>query len=101
MTKQQYKICKFILKCDSLEKVTKKFDLDYLELQYKLGTGSVDFSDDNMDEDTHISLTDSILDTYEEHHRKLMNTRITQSIAFWGAVTGTISLLIHIVQAFL
>ena len=101
MTKEQYKICKFILKCNRLYEVTQKFNLDYSDLQYKLGLGALEFSDDNMDENTQITLTDGILDIYEKYHRELVDTRITRAIAFYGAVTGTISLLIYIVQAFL
>ena len=101
MTKQQYRICKFISKNPNLLETTEKFNLDYLDLQHKLGVGALDFSDNKMDEKTKVYLTDQVIDEYENYHHKNVDSLITRIVAVWGGITGTIALAVQTVQAFL
>ena len=96
MNKQQYKICKLILKQPKLTKITKKLNLDYIELQEKFDNYMLNFSDNNFDENTHIYITDKLMSEYEEYRRNNISLKFSIVIGTVGAITGITSLLLDL-----
>lgn len=97
MTKQQYKICKFILKHPKLTRINEEFNLDYQQLQDKLGTHSLYFSDYKFDENTSVCLSDTIIEEYEMYHRNKVSLRFSMAVGTIGAITGITALLLDII----
>ena len=70
MTNRQAKICRQIIRYQKLNEVLRRNKgIDYLDLQDILGPGNLDFSDNCMDENTEIALTEKLRDQYEQHRR--------------------------------
>lgn len=57
MTKRQYKICKCVVRFKRLDIILAKTKIgDYIDLQDAIGAKNLDFSDDNMDKNTEVTL---------------------------------------------
>ena len=101
MTKRQIKICKCAMKYKKLNIVLQKCQIgDYLDIQYILEPYTLEFSDDNMDDDTEISLQNDAIEELEKHRQFILDNWITRIVAIWGAITGTIALVAQLVQLF-
>ena len=68
MTRRQRRICKNVLRYKKLNKVLKKSRVsDYIEIQDILGPGNLIFSDDNMNDETTITLDNPFVEDLEQH----------------------------------
>lgn len=102
MTKYQRKVCKYIARYKKLNIILQKTNIsDYLELQRKFDFYQLDFSDNNMDDQTEVYLADELTEEIEKYHEHMVDVVITRIVAIWGGVTGTIAILIELAQLFL
>ena len=84
-----------------LNTVLRKCNIpDYLEIQYVLGTDTLDFSDNKMDDNTEIFLQDAAIEEVEKYREHTIDNWITRTVAIWGGITGTVAILIQLVQWF-
>lgn len=101
MTKRQIKICRCVKKFKKLNVVLRKCNIpDYLEIQNILGADVLDFSDNDMDDGTEIFLQDAAIEEIEKHREYVIDNWITRIVAVWGGITGTIALIVQLVQLF-
>ena len=101
MTKHQRKICKYIAKYKNLNTVLQKSNIpDYIELEDKFDGWKLGFSDEWMNDNTEVYLPDGLIEEVEKHHAYLVDVIITRIVAIWGAVTGTIALILELVKLF-
>mgnify|MGYP000151087471 CR=1 FL=1 len=101
MTKYQRKVCKYISKYKKLNVILKKSKInDYLELQYKFDKYKLDFSDDKMDDKTEVYLPDDLIEEMEKYHAYFVDVIITRIVAIWGGITGTVAIIVEIMQLF-
>lgn len=94
MTKEQMKICKNIIRHKNLKDILRKSHIeDYYALQEKFKPGLLDFSDYDFEDDTVVSLTDELLEEYEQQKDKTFYRRgpfIVSIIALIIAILGSI-----------
>lgn len=101
MTKKQIKLCKCIRKYENLNLVMKKNGFThYSQIYEHLGTDYFFCSDSEMDEHTRLILRDKVIEELEKRRESLTNNWITRIVAIWGGVTGTIALIVQLVQLF-
>lgn len=101
MTKKQMKLCKSIRKYENLDLIMKKKGFThYSQIYDELGTDCFHCSDWNMDENTKLFLEDNAIEELEKRREYLINNWITRIVAIWGGVTGTIALIVQLVQLF-
>ena len=97
MTKQQYKIYTAVLKYKKLGKVLKVTKVsDYIKLQETVGANMLEFSDMKYDDDTDVTLSTKAADEYESRKEDYISKTITNSIAGYGAIVATISMLMSL-----
>ncbi len=91
MTKQQYKLCKAIIRYRYVDKIIKNTSLkDYMDLQYQLDY-QLDFSDDNMDMHTLVTLKNPLQEEFESRRSKHWKSNMTLFFAGVAAVASLIS----------
>ena len=97
MNSRIYGILKIVYEEKNLGRILKKSRIsDYLELQYSVGPGMLVFSDDNMDNNTTVSLTDPCLSEYETFQR-VTRADIKSTVALILSGIAIISeILIHV-----
>ena len=94
MTNRQVKICRCIQKYHKLNIVLTKCKIDnYLDLQYDMDPYTLDFSNDNMDESTVLSLPHPLLNDYEERIRQINDVIFTRAIAVAALIISIIALI--------
>lgn len=78
MTNEQMKICKTIIKYKNLKDILTKAHIeDYYALQEKFKPGLLDFSDYDFEDNTIVSLTDDLLEEYEQQNTETFYHRIS------------------------
>lgn len=93
MTNRQRKICRNVLRYKKLNKVLKKSGIsDYNEIQDMLGPGNLDFSDNNMDENTEIFLENNCIEELERHRWTIFRECITWVLSLCAIAISLISL---------
>lgn len=99
MTDRQYEICKNVLKYKTLGKILKKAKIDnYTMLQEHFSCNSLEFSDWHYDDNTQVFLDRSLLEKFETRKKHDRRHLITTIIAICGAVTGTLSILLQMIE---
>lgn len=93
MTKRQRKICKNILRYKNLNKVLQKCKIsDYIEIQDILGPGNLDFSDNEMDENTELFLEDALIEELERHRWTIFRECFTWLLSLGAIIISIIAL---------
>lgn len=93
MTNRQTKICKIILRHKTLGKILKKSHIkDYLALQEEFCPGSLEFSDFEFEDDTHVSLEKLFLEEFENQQREIFYKRIPLFISICAIVIALFSI---------
>lgn len=102
MTDKQYRIFKAVRKYRTLQKILDKTKVgDYIDLQNAVDNDMLDFSDNRMDENTIVTLTNRASEELETRLRDDWDKRFTRCIAVYGAITGTVAIIAEIVLHFL
>lgn len=102
MTNKQYRILKCVARHGKLNHILKALKgYNYRSLQDAVGPGMIVFSDSNMDENTTLWLSDKATELYEDRKHRNFSNYFTRTIAIWGAITGTIALLLNLWKCFL
>lgn len=98
MTKYQYKLCKKVIHYRHLNKILEKSHVDdYIELQMQLNS-QLNFSDDNMDSRTIVTLQPSLQEEFETYHSSQLKNNLTLFFAGLAAIASLISASPHIAQ---
>ena len=93
MTNRQYKLCRIILKKKQLDKILRYSKVsDYLDLQYEFEPGSLDFSDLEMNATTTVTLSNQMLEEYEERSRRDIQQRVSLILSIIAIVISIIAL---------
>lgn len=102
MTNRQYKIFKAVRKYRKLPAILTATNCpDYMALQNEAGVGMLDFADTNMDDNTVITLTNRAAEAYEARRREDFDKTFTRCAAIYGAITGTVAIIVEVVLHFL
>lgn len=92
MTRQQRRIYRAIKRYEKLNVVLKKCSIpDYMELQYLVN--DIVFSDDNMDDNTTLTIGASATEELESRQERMIDVWITRIMAFVAIVISVIALL--------
>lgn len=93
MTNRQAKICKAVRKYKTLGRIIPKSGVsDYLELQECLGPGMLDFSDDDMTDETVVILSDQLLEELEGRDRATFRETFTWVLSICAIIISIIAL---------
>lgn len=93
MTKRQRKVCRNVLRYKNLNKVLQKSGIsDYIEIQEFLGPGVLDFSDDNMDDNTELFLNDACIEELERHRWSICRDCTTWVLSLCAIIISLIAL---------
>lgn len=93
MTNKQIKLCKLIQKEKYLNRILSKGNVsDYIALQEFIGPGRLMFSDENMDEETIVSLDNSLIEILEERARTVFRERFTWALSICALIISIIAL---------
>lgn len=77
-----------------LEKVLQKSHVgDYFDLQCALGPNALDFSDNNMDGETTVMLTNPWLEAFESRCERSFDAWVTRGLSLLAIVIAAIALL--------
>lgn len=91
MTKQQYKLCKAIIRYRYVDKIIENTYIeDYIDLQHQLDY-QLDFSDDNMDAHTLVTLKNPLQEEFESRRTGHWKSNLTLVFAGLAAVASLIS----------
>lgn len=94
MTIKQLKICRKVIRYQNLYTVLKKTGIpDYLTIQEILGPGVLEFSDDEMNEETKIYLSHMALEEVETRQTKLVDVWFTRILSVITIIISAIALL--------
>lgn len=96
MTKQQYKLCKAVIRYKYLTKILKKTKINsYIKFQENLSY-KLNFSDSNMDSKTIVSLQTDLQEAYETYRARIIDTWITRGLALSALLISMLALLSEI-----
>lgn len=85
MTNKQFKICAVVVRKHRLGDILAVFlQYNYLTLQDALPPRALDFSDASFDDDTLVTLSPLMQETFDHACRKLLTTTITLLLAAAG-----------------
>lgn len=94
MTNKQAKVCKAVRKYKTLGRIIPKSGVsDYMELQECLGPGMLDFSDDDMTDETIVTLCDQLLEELEDRGRATFREVFTWALSICAIIISIISLV--------
>lgn len=94
MTKQQYKLCKAIVRYRYMDIILDKMKLsDYYALYDSLGPSNIETSDCNMDSKTIVKLKSPLLDEFEAYRTSMNYKRLTLFFSALAAITGIVQIL--------
>lgn len=98
MNSRIYKICSAVVRHKKLPLILKKTGIpDYFDLQIQAGAGMLCFSDDRMDSNTIVSLSDKALEEYENYKRK----KADHLLSLYAAITSTAAIVIEAIYYFI
>lgn len=90
MTIKQMKICKIIIKNKNLKDILRKSHIeDYYTLQEKFKPGLLEFSDFDFEDNTVVSLSDELLEEYEEQKDRTFYRR-------WPFIISIVALIVSV-----
>lgn len=89
MTNKQFKICAVVARKRRLGDILTVFpQFDYLSLQEALPPRALDFSDINFNDDTLVTLSPLMQESFDHACRKLLATSITLLLAAAGVLVS-------------
>lgn len=102
LTDKQYQIFKAVRKYRTLQKILNKTKAgDYIDLENAVDNNMLNFSDNRMDENTIVTLTNRATEELETRLHADRDKLFTRRIAIYGAITGTAAIIAEIVLHFL
>ena len=94
MTNNQLKICSVVIRKHKLGAILKKTGYcNYLALQDAMPVGALSFSDDALDDNTLVALTDFAQEEYDKHIRDSSRYKLSLFFSFAALVISVIALL--------
>ena len=74
---------------------------DYIDLENAVDNDMLDFSDNRMDDNTIVTLTNRATEEFEKRRRANWDFFLTHIVAVYAAIMATIAIIVEIVLHFL